>query len=71
MSSRDEEVYMEFSFIKENSVSQREKVKAFWKFLDAQNCLQPHKGNKSMNLGYHIRSKNIFFPFYYESLDIF
>ncbi|XP_018305793.1 uncharacterized protein [Mycetomoellerius zeteki] len=44
MSSRDEEVYMEFSFIKENSVSQREKVKAFWKFLDAQNCLQPHKG---------------------------
>ncbi|KYM95283.1 hypothetical protein ALC62_14194 [Cyphomyrmex costatus] len=44
MSSRDEEADMEFSFIKENSVSQREKVKAFWKFLDAQNCLQPHKG---------------------------
>ncbi|XP_018360592.1 PREDICTED: uncharacterized protein LOC108759581 isoform X2 [Trachymyrmex cornetzi] len=44
MNSRDEEADMEFSFIKENSVSQQEKVKAFWKFLDAQNCLQPQKG---------------------------
>ncbi|XP_012057626.1 PREDICTED: uncharacterized protein LOC105620745 [Atta cephalotes] len=37
MSSKDEEVDMEFSFIKEDSVSQQEKVKAFWKFLDTQN----------------------------------
>jgi len=46
MSSReaDEEADMEFAFVKENSMSQQEKVKAFWKFLDAQNCLQPHKG---------------------------
>ncbi|EGI69946.1 hypothetical protein G5I_01271 [Acromyrmex echinatior] len=44
MSSSDEETDMEFSFIRENSISQQEKVKAFWKFLDAQNCLQPQKG---------------------------
>ncbi|XP_011696049.1 PREDICTED: uncharacterized protein LOC105454838 isoform X2 [Wasmannia auropunctata] len=44
MSSRDEEADMEFAFVKENSRSQQEKVKAFWKFLDAQNCLQPQEG---------------------------
>ncbi|KYN33002.1 hypothetical protein ALC56_12636 [Trachymyrmex septentrionalis] len=44
MSSRDEEADMEFLFVKDHSVSQQEKVKAFWKFLDAQNCLQPQIG---------------------------
>ncbi|CAL1684402.1 unnamed protein product [Lasius platythorax] len=44
MDSRDEEACMEFVFVREDSVSRQEKVKAFWKFLDDQNCLQPHKG---------------------------
>ncbi|XP_028049964.1 uncharacterized protein LOC114255458 [Monomorium pharaonis] len=44
MSSTDEKTDMEFAFIREKSISQREKIKAFWKFLDTQNCLQPHKG---------------------------
>lgn len=35
---------MELRFVKEDSVSQKEKVKAFWKFLDAQNNLQPYEG---------------------------
>lgn len=37
---------MEFVFVREDSVSRQEKVKAFWKFLDDQNCLQPHKGTR-------------------------
>ncbi|XP_025988630.2 uncharacterized protein LOC105194412 [Solenopsis invicta] len=44
MSSTDENIDMEFAFVRENSISQQEKIKAFWKFLDAQNCLQPHEG---------------------------
>ncbi|XP_029671886.1 uncharacterized protein LOC115240710 [Formica exsecta] len=44
MDSRDEEACMEFVFVRGDSVSQQEKVKAFWKFLDDQNYLQPHKG---------------------------
>ncbi|XP_011340612.2 uncharacterized protein LOC105281231 isoform X2 [Ooceraea biroi] len=43
MASR-EGINMELKFIRGNGVSQKEKVKAFWKFLDAQNNLQPHKG---------------------------
>ncbi|XP_070160630.1 uncharacterized protein [Polyergus mexicanus] len=44
MDSRDEEACMEFVFVRGDSVSQQEKVKAFWKFLDDQNYLQPQKG---------------------------
>ncbi|GAB1868979.1 hypothetical protein CAJAP_10058 [Camponotus japonicus] len=42
--SEDEESCMKFVFVREESSSRQEKVKAFWKFLDGQNCLQPHKG---------------------------
>lgn len=44
MSSRDEKVCMELAFVRENGVSKQEKAKAFWKFLDAQSDLLPHKG---------------------------
>ncbi|XP_077268647.1 uncharacterized protein LOC143900801 [Temnothorax americanus] len=45
MSSEDEdEIHIELAFVRDNSISQQEKVKAFWKFLDAQNCLRPHEG---------------------------
>ena len=54
MSSKDEEVDMEFSFIKEDSVSQQEKVKAFWKFLDTQN-LHLQKGNEKYEFMLSIR----------------
>ena len=55
MSSRDEEADMEFLFVKDHSVSQQEKVKAFWKFLDAQNCLQPQIGNEKYEFMLSIR----------------
>ncbi|XP_012235719.1 uncharacterized protein [Linepithema humile] len=44
MNSRDEKACMELVFVRENSLSKQEKAKAFWKFLDAQNDLLPHKG---------------------------
>lgn len=44
--SEDEESCMKFVFVREESSSRKEKVKAFWKFLDGQNCLQPHKGTR-------------------------
>ncbi|XP_029168217.1 uncharacterized protein LOC114938416 isoform X2 [Nylanderia fulva] len=44
MGSREKPACMEFVFVREDSESRQEKVKAFWKFLDSQNCLQPHKG---------------------------
>ncbi|KAL6448707.1 hypothetical protein ACFW04_000499 [Cataglyphis niger] len=44
MDLRDKEAHMKFVFVREDSVSQQEKMKAFWKFLDDQNYLQPHKG---------------------------
>ncbi|EFN83941.1 hypothetical protein EAI_09610 [Harpegnathos saltator] len=44
MDSTDEEAYMELVFTRDSSVSRQEKVKALWKFLDARDDLQPHKG---------------------------
>lgn len=42
--SRSKEGYMELHFVKNDSVSQQEKAKLFWKFLDAQDKLQLQKG---------------------------
>jgi len=40
----NEDICMELKFIRNSSLSQKEKIKEFWKFLDAQDDLQPHEG---------------------------